>query len=463
MEKFVGEESEDPQTAYSNLLQRMPLNRSGEAANARHGGQMLAAGVMAVGMLLSGVMAFSGMPVFFPAAGFIFFLVAGYAVKLSGEIHARHVEDIQRNGEREWSLKLDIARERKDYMKLRERRRMEIERRLQEEQRRQGYEDAQKRRQDDLTKFVQDKVNSAKQFFAQYFVPVRNVSVVGQSKAIIEIPFHNAPVHRHIVDLAEAALGLRVSIIPVRFCDTCGLKHAGPMVAAPACLKCHAPLSDQTVEEAPIAGAPKPLIPTQHAIRETPLPRIPTQLPSIAQEAAVGIDAEAVGEHILQELSEEGNPEESDWTERMELERNVPQIQARLDYRNQNGRQTDHMSETPSSEIAKAETDFSTPAEAVEHDGTLPQASEEFHTGRSIADDLLERPKCSEPSLVVDHQGSVEVGSSVLIKAGPFRDNVGTVSILNKKKRSAKVQLKGFNTAVNIPLDLLSPSKPIEA
>jgi len=462
LEKFLGEESQDPQTAYSNLLQHMPLSRSGEAASARHGGQMLAAGVMAVGMLLSGVMAFSGMPVFFPAAGFIFFLVAGYVVKLSGEIHARHLEDVQRNGEREWSLKLDIARERRDYMKLRERRRMEIERRLQEEQRRQEFEEAQERRQEGFVNFAEEKGKVARQFFGQYNVPVAGVSLVGRGKAVIEIPFHQAPVHWQIIDLAEAALGLRVSIIPVRFCDTCGLKHGGPMVAAPACLKCHAPLSDQTVEEAPIAVAPKPLIPTQHAIRETPPPRIPTQLPSMVQEAAVGIGAEVVGEHILQELSEEGNPEESDWAERMELERNVPQIQARLDYRNQNGRRADHRSENPSSEIAKAETDFSTPPEAVEHDGTLSQASEEFHVGRSIADELLERPKCSMPSLIVDRQGSVELGSSVLIKAGPFKDNVGTVSILNKKKRSAKVQLKGFNTAVNIPLDLLSPSKPIE-
>src|SRR5208337_3687673 len=173
---------------------------------------MLAAGIMGIGFILSGIAAFSGLPVFFPAAGFIFFLVAAYAVKLSGEIHARHIETAQEKEEREWTLRRDIDRERRNYLQVRERRRLEIERNLRDEQRRQEYAESQKRRQGDLEKFVQDKTNAAKQFFAQYFVPVRNVSVVGQSKAVIEIPFHNAPVHRHIVDLAEAALGLRVSL-----------------------------------------------------------------------------------------------------------------------------------------------------------------------------------------------------------------------------------------------------------
>jgi transcription antitermination factor NusG len=50
----------------------------------------------------------------------------------------------------------------------------------------------------------------------------------------------------------------------------------------------------------------------------------------------------------------------------------------------------------------------------------------------------------------------------VLVTKGPFKDNVGAVEIVNKKKRMAKIQLQGLNAAVNLPLDFLSPSKPIE-
>jgi hypothetical protein len=432
---------------------------------------MLAAGIMSAGMLWAAVMALAGVPVFFPAAGFIFFLVAGYIVKLAGEIHARHVEDAQENEEREWSLRRDIDRERRNYLQLRERRRMEIERGLREEQRRQEFEESQKRRQEEFSKFVQEKQEAARRFLGQYSVPVSSVSLVGRSKVVVEVPFHKAPVHWQLIDLAEAALGLRVSIIPVRFCNKCGTKLGGPMVTALSCVNCNNPLAEQLGEETPTAAPmatptlPSPIlqriIPRQPALSVSASANPPT-----AEESAAGIGAETIQNRLLEQLAEQDNLEETDWTERMELERNAPQIQARLDHANEGEKHEVHIkTEQAMSETADgvAGNDGLGPAQGrMDNEFNGSQAFEnasEVVVRPSIADELLQKSKPSEPLLVVDRQGSVEVGSSVVIRAGPFKDNVGTVSIINKKKRLAKVQLKGFNTAVNIPLDFVSPSK----
>jgi hypothetical protein len=448
---------------------------------------MLAAGIMGIGFILSGMAAFSGLPVFFPAAGFIFFLVAAYTVKLSGEIHARHIEDAQEKEEREWTLRRDIERERRNYLQARERRRLEIERNLRDEQRRQEYADSQKRRQDDLTKFVKDKVDSAKQFFTRYSVPVRNVSVVGQSKAIIEIPFHNAPVHRQIVDLAEAALGLRVSIVPVRYCDKCGVKLVGPMVNAPTCFSCRIQMGPEE-PAGPVVSvpSPRPLKPE--------IPYLPSSGISPQPVATIGVGAEAIETSQLAQLSNEKltrlseEPlEEEDWGERAEFELcGVPLIQARIDQlngknplnksKNGKGKSSKPKKDKGSPESlppvtaepkpnASQMTTPSAPSAPELLNGQLDQLDGEAEAPlSSIADELLEKQPQAPvaQSMTVDRQGSVEVGASVLVTKGPFKDNVGAVEIVNKKKRMAKIQLQGLNAAVNLPLDFLSPSKPIE-
>lgn len=516
MEKFVSDPN-DPDAAYHEALKHLPQNRAGDVATARHGGAMLAAGIMGVGFILSGIAAFSGLPVFFPAAGFIFFLVAAYAVKLSGEVHARHIETAQEKEEREWTLKRDIERERRNYLQVRERRQLEIERNLRDEQRRQEYAESQKRRQGDLEKFVQDKTNAAKQFLAKYSIPVRNVSVVGQSKAVIEVPFHNAPVHRHIVDLAEAALGLRVSLVPVRYCDKCGVKLVGPMVNAPTCFGCHTqlgleepagpvvsvpsprPLKPEipyppptlqrfftAPQSPPTPPQPQPMVnapiaPSQNEISDTPSPTAPAPAVGVAVDAiASGLLAQLAKEKLTQ-LSEETPLEEEDYRERMEFELSgVPLIQARLDQLNGKGKDHIDKSKNGKKKSSKPKKDESSPellppvtAEPTPPTLEVPTApsAPEMPNGQlgdevssSIADELLEKqPQTpTAPSMTVDRQGSVEVGAPVLVTKGPFKDNVGAVLIVNKKKRMAKVQLKGLNTAVNLPLAFLSPSRPIE-
>ncbi len=455
---------------------------------------MLAAGIMGIGFILSGIAAFSGLPVFFPAAGFISFLVAAYAVKLSGEVHARHIEEAQGKEEREWTLRRDIERDRRNYLQMRERRRLEIERNLHDEQRRQEYAESQKRRQGDLEKFVQDKTNAAKQFLAKYSIPVRNVSVVGQSKAVIEIPFHNAPVDRHIVDMTEAALGLRVSLVPVRYCDACGVKLVGPMVNAPACFSCHIQMGPEE-PAGPVVSVPsrRPLKPD--------IPYLPSSLHRFftaptAPTLAVGVGVDAIESGLLAQLAkeklarlsaeaEESPLEEEDWGERTEFElRGVPLIQERLNQLNGNGTShIDNKSKDRKNKGSKPKKDKNSPeslppvtAEPTPPTLEMPTApsAPEMPNGQldgeveaplnSIANELLEKqPQApASQSMTVNRQGSVDVGASVLVTKGPFNDNVGAVVIVNKKKRMAKVQLKGLNTAVNLPLDFLSPTKPIE-
>jgi hypothetical protein len=452
---------------------------------------MLAAGIMGIGFILSGIAAFSGLPVFFPAAGFIFFLVAAYAVKLSGEVHARHIEIAQEKEELEWTLKRDIERERRNYLQVRERRQLEIERNLRDEQRRQESAEFQKRRQGDLEKFVQDKRNAAKQFFAQYFVPVRNVSVVGQSKAVIEIPFHNAPVHRHIVDLAEAALGLRVSLVPVRYCDKCGVKLVGPMVDAPTCFGCHTQLGlEEPASPVVSVPSPRPLKPEIPYLSTVNALTAPSFDASPQTAPTVGVGAEAIETSLLAQLSkekltqlsEETPLEEEDYRERMEFELcGVPLIQARLDQLNGKGKDHIDKSKNGKKKSSKPKKDKNSheplppvtakPTPPTLEMPTAPLAAEmpngqldDEAGSSSIADQLLQKepqtPAVS--SMVIDRQGSIEVGAPVLVGKGPFKDNFGAVIMVNKKKRMAKVQLKGLNTAVNLPLDFLSPSKPME-
>jgi len=325
----------------------------------------------------------------------------------------------------------------------RNRERLERERRekVREMQRARRQEEWRQKREQEWDSFVADKKTVATNVLRRYGVHVVNVTVVGRSKAIVEVPWHLSwQLRRQLVDILESALQMRVAFIAVRFCDGCGGKLVGPTAGALQCPLCGRRFFDvqlpaQVVHEKPqhtrreTTVAPKPAIVNPDLIEREkklksgkiePVPTVQSIMESNAESANFLVEHQA------------WDPiEVEDYQARMELEA-VDQSKI-----------MQHLLETKPKTPLPPSPPKTTAEKTMQH---IPPTETEMSPTTTT-------PAPAKPAA---SQGGIEVGKHVQI-SGPYKGLSGKVQLVDKKKRKATVLLDHYGTTVNVAIELVAP------
>jgi hypothetical protein len=333
--------------------------------------------------------------------------------------------------------------------------------RLLEQRRRKAME--KNAREDEWTRFIADKKAATTEILKMYNIAPFSVAVVGKTKAVIEIPWHVPWQLRRQLDYAlEAALQMHVASVPVRFCDGCGAKLAGPVTEALQCPLCgrifsNFPTPVQTAAgERPHVKVERKMTPPQptqpQVVHDVLQPSSATKLESSVEER---LDADDYQERTSAEPTsalfeyQTWDPLElEDYEERMALESTEPSAIMRS-MLNKKTRV-----KTPAWHVAPKKT---APPKPVE---TPPVERKEEPTAPAMPSASPTPPAASIEKRAAKMESQVNVGIVEGARAellGNYKDLKGIVQMVDKKKRRAKVLLDEFGTTVNVPFELLRP------
>jgi transcription antitermination factor NusG len=316
-------------------------------------------------------------------------------------------------------------------------------------------------REDEWTRFIADKKAAATAVLKTYNIARFSVAVVGKTKAVIEIPWH-VPwlLRRQLNDALEAALQMHVASVPVRFCDGCGGKLAGPVTEALQCPLCgrlfsNLPTPVQTTAERPhVKVERKPASPQPEVVHAILHPSPATEQEPPVEEAFEVEDyqerAAAESTNILTEYQTWDPLEPEDYRERMALEA-AEASEIMRTVLNEKTKPT-----TPAPYVKPQKTPVP-PSKPVETSSTQ---KEEQPTAPATAPAAQKPPAASVEKTAAKTEpqataGIVEGGRAELL--GNYKDLKGTIQMVDKKKHRAKVLLDEFGTTVNVPFELLRP------
>jgi len=305
----------------------------------------------------------------------------------------------------------------------RNRERLERERRekVREMERARRQEEWRQKREQEWDSFVADKKTVATNVLRRYGVHVVNVTVVGRSKAIVEVPWHLSwQLRRQLVDILESALQMRVAFIAVRFCDGCGGKLVGPTAGALQCPLCGRHFFDvqlpaQVVHEKP-----------QHTRRETTV----APKPAIVNPDLIEREKKLKSGKI-EPVPTVQSIEVEEYQARMELEAVDP------------SKIMQHLLETKPKTPLPTSPPKTTAEKTMQH---IPPTMTEMSPTTTT-------PAPAKPAV---SQGGIEVGKHVQI-SGPYKGLSGKVQLVDKKKRKATVLLDHYGTTVNVAIELVAP------
>jgi len=357
------------------------------------------------------------------------------ALVMSSSVLQCHAREIAQLNRQHTSTR---AKTREDEER-RNRERLERERRekVREMERARRQEEWRQRGEQEWDCFVADKKTVATNVLRRYGVHVVNVTVVGRSKAIVEVPWHLSwQLRRQLVDILENALQIRVAFVAVRFCDGCGGKLVGPTADALQCPLCERRFFD--VQIPPQVAHEK----IQHTRREkTPVAPRPPPLNIIAVEELLTEEdyaerAAVESAYFLVEDQAWDPIEVEDYQARMELEAVDP---------------SKIMHQLLETEPAKPKTP---PPPSL----SAPKATEQKTMQQTAPTKTEMLPTTTTPAAAkpAAGQGVFEVGKHVQI-SGPYKGLSGKVQLVDKKKRKATVLLDDYGTTVNVAIELLAP------
>lgn len=331
-----------------------------------------------------------------------------------------------------------------------ERERGAREREMREVERRRRDEEWRLRRQEEWNQFVAAKKNDIADALKQYKLQAVNVAIIGRSRTVIEVPWHVPwQLRRQLADALESAVQMHVAFVPVRFCDGCGGKLAGPMADAPQCPMCARTLFDTQPASASHITSHRP---THTTTRKEPVPipapAVPVSIATIVGEDTVEEEdtaelAAAETFNSLAEYQSEDPLEVEDYAARMELEKaDLPEVLKRL-------LATNEKMVKPHINIKKEPVQTTTAAS--------PQAGAKAEPSTATVKTAIHLADAPAPKAKEGNKhGTIEEDKRVR-GLGPYKNLTGTVQLLNSKKHKAKVLLDDFGTTVNIAIDLLEP------
>lgn len=320
------------------------------------------------------------------------------------------------------------------------------------------------RRREEWDRFVSEKTSVAMRVLQQHNIYAGNITAVGRSKVIIEIPWHIAwSIRRQLIDILESHLQMRTAFIGVRFCDRCGTKLAGPSAEMEECPACKRSFLD--------TNAP----PEPQRIRCTPIKPKAARAPPVSETKSV--QETKIDEPIESaETDETPAPEKENWVERehTELANAIVECQT-WDPLSVDDYQEDvdltplmkHLSakllpaKTPHTNAPVPARDIVPKTELLTR--VMPRSVPHKPINMPIAPEQESPASSSSVSQPVQPPVQAETGKGDIVIGrhvqclGRYKGFTGIAQLVDKKKRVVKVLLDKYAVSVSIAIELVVP------